>query len=213
MDFFQRVGNFFSGKGWVSDDERRRKEQQVQAPVQPRPQPLQQVQQPNINRLNGLSGVNTPGLGGGTNIFSQAQQKVNPNPLQQANQATQQLNQNNQPKPLIPEKTVNDAPKVLTPQGQQDWVNKENKQIQIQNAINNPTQVLKTQVQQQQQQPKPAPVAIQPQQQNRPQITPSFPNPGRNPLFTQNQDSLTRALDIAKQESDKYKAEQATLKL
>ena len=209
MDFFQRVGNFFSGKGWVSDDERRRKEQQVQAPVQPRPQPLQQVQQPNINRLNGLSGVNTPGLGGGTNIFSQAQQKVNPNPLQQANQATQQLNQNNQPKPLIPEKTVNDAPKVLTPQGQQDWVNKENKQIQIQNAINNPTQVLKTQVQQQQQQPKPAPVAIQPQQQNRPQIAPSFPNPGRNPLFTQNQDSLTRALDIAKQESDKYKAEQA----
>ena len=208
MDFFQRVGNFFSGKGWVSDDERRRKEQQVQAPVQPRPQPLQQVQQPNINRLNGLSGVNTPGLGGGTNIFSQAQQKVNPNPLQQANQATQQLNQNNQPKPLIPEKTINDAPKVLTPQGQQDWVNKENKQIQIQNVINNPTQVLKTQVQQQQ--PKPAPVAIQqPQQQNRPQITPSFPNPGRNPLFTQNQDSLTRALDIAKQESDKYKAEQA----
>lgn len=208
MDFFQRVGNFFSGKGWVSDDERRRKEQQVQAPVQPRPQPLQQVQQPNINRLNGLSGVNTPGLGGGTNIFSQAQQKVNPNPLQQANQATQQLNQNNQPKPLIPEKTVNDAPKVLTPQGQQDWVNKENKQIQIQNAINNPTQVLKSQVQQQQ--PKPAPVAIQqPQQQNRPQIAPSFPNPVRNPLFTQNQDSLTRALDIAKQESDKYKAEQA----
>ena len=208
MDFFQRVGNFFSGKGWVSDDERRRKEQQVQAPVQPRPQPLQQVQQPNINRLNGLSGVNTPGLGGGTNIFSQAQQKVNPNPLQQANQATQQLNQNNQPKPLIPEKTVNDAPKVLTPQGQQDWVNKENKQIQIQNAINNPTQVLKPQIQQQQ--PKPAPVAIQqPQQQNRPQIAPSFANPGRNPLFTQNQDSLTRALDIAKQESDKYKAEQA----
>ena len=208
MDFFQRVGNFFSGKGWVSDDERRRKEQQVQAPVQPRPQPLQQVQQPNINRLNGLSGVNTPGLGGGTNIFSQAQQKVNPNPLQQANQATQQLNQNNQPKPLIPEKTVNDAPKVLTPQGQQDWVNKENKQIQIQNAINNPTQVLKPQVQQQQ--PKPAPVAIQqPQQQNRPQIAPSFANPVRNPLFTQNQDSLTRALDIAKQESDKYKAEQA----
>lgn len=208
MDFFQRVGNFFSGKGWVSDDERRRKEQQVQAPVQPRPQPLQQVQQPNINRLNGLSGVNTPGLGGGTNIFSQAQQKVNPNPLQQANQATQQLNQNNQPKPLIPEKTVNDAPKVLTPQGQQDWVNKENKQIQIQNAINNPTQALKPQVQQQQ--PKPAPVAIQqPQQQNRPQIAPSFPNPGRNPLFTQNQDSLTRALDIAKQESDKYKADQA----
>ena len=208
MDFFQRVGNFFQGKGWVSDDERRRKEQQVQAPVQPRPQPLQQVQQPNINRLNGLSGVNTPGLGGGTNIFSQAQQKVNPNPLQQANQATQQLNQNNQPKPLIPEKTVNDAPKVLTPQGQQDWVNKENKQIQIQNVINNPTQVLKPQVQQQQ--PKPAPVAIQqPQQQNRPQIAPSFANPGRNPLFTQNQDSLTRALDIAKQESDKYKTEQA----
>lgn len=208
MDFFQRVGNFFSGKGWVSDDERRRKEQQVQAPVQPRPQPLQQVQQPNINRLNGLSGVNTPGLGGGTNIFSQAQQKVNPNPLQQANQATQQLNQNNQPKPLIPEKTVNDAPKVLTPQGQQDWVNKENKQIQIQNAINNPTQVLKPQVQQQQPKPVPQPIQ-QPQQLNRPQISPSFANPGRNPLFTPNQNNLTTALDIAKQESDKYKADQA----
>ena len=208
MDFFQRVGNFFSGKGWVSDDERRRKEQQVQAPVQPRPQPLQQVQQPNINRLNGLSGVNTPGLGGGTNIFSQAQQKVNPNPLQQANQATQQLNQNNQPKPIIPEKTINDAPKVLTPQGQQDWVNKENKQIQIQNVINNPTQVLKTQVQQQQPKPVLQPIQ-QPQQLNRPQISPSFANPGRNSLFTQNQDSLTRALDIAKQESDKYKTEQA----
>lgn len=52
-------------------------------------------------------------------------------------------------------------------------------------------------------------MAIQPQQQNRPQIAPSFANPGRNPLFTPNQDSLTRALDIAKQESDKYKAEQA----
>lgn len=208
MDFFQRVGNFFSGKGWVSDDERRRKEQQVQAPVQPRPQPLQQVQQPNINRLNGLSGVNTPGLGGGTNIFSQAQQKVNPNPLQQANQATQQLNQNNQPKPIIPEKTVNDAPKVFTPQGQQDWVNKENKQIQIQNAINNPTQVLKPQVQQQQPKPVPQPIQ-QPQQLNRPQISPSFANPGRNPLFTPNQNNLTTALDIAKQESDKYKTEQA----
>ena len=208
MDFFQRVGNFFSGKGWVSDDERRRKEQQVQAPVQPRPQPLQQVQQPNINRLNGLSGVNTPGLGGGTNIFSQAQQKVNPNPLQQANQATQQLNQNNQSKPIIPEKTINDAPKVFTPQGQQDWVNKENKQIQIQNAINNPTQVLKPQVQQQQPKPVPQPIQ-QPQQLNRPQISPSFANPGRNPLFTPNQNNLTTALDIAKQESDKYKTEQA----
>ena len=208
MDFFQRVGNFFSGKGWISDDERRRKEQQVQAPVQPRPQPLQQVQQPNINRLNGLSGVNTPGLGGGTNIFSQAQQKVNPNPLQQANQATQQLNQNNQPKPIIPEKTINDAPKVFTPQGQQDWVNKENKQIQIQNAINNPTQVLKPQVQQQQPKPVPQPIQ-QPQQLNRPQISPSFANPGRNPLFTPNQNNLTTALDIAKQESDKYKTEQA----
>lgn len=208
MDFFQRVGNFFSGKGWVSDDERRRKEQQVQAPVQPRPQPLQQVQQPNINRLNGLSGVNTPGLGGGTNIFSQAQQKVNPNPLQQANQATQQLNQNNQPKPIIPEKTINDAPKVFTPQGQQDWVNKENKQIQIQNTINNPTQVLKPQVQQQQPKPVPQPIQ-QPQQLNRPQISPSFANPGRNPLFTPNQNNLTTALDIAKQESDKYKTEQA----
>ena len=36
MDFFQRIGNFFSGKGWINDEEKRRKEQQVQ-PAQPQP--------------------------------------------------------------------------------------------------------------------------------------------------------------------------------
>ena len=37
MDFFQRIGNFFQGKGWISDEEKRRKEQQVQAQPQNKP--------------------------------------------------------------------------------------------------------------------------------------------------------------------------------
>jgi hypothetical protein len=211
MDFFQRIGNFFSGKGWVSDEEKRRKEQQVQAQPQNKPA-VTFKQDPVLNNLNKAPSFGSPSPTQG--LFQQKPQadtvpktdtvpKVNTVPT--ANQFTKPVIP--EIKPEIPQKTINDAPKVLTPQGQQDWVNKENKQIQIQNAINNPTQVLKPQIQQQQ--PKPVPVSIQPQQQNRPQIAPSFANPGRNPLFTLNQDSMTRALDRAKQESDKYKADQA----
>ena len=213
MDFFQRIGNFFQGKGWVSDEEKRRKEQQVQTQPQNKPA-VTFKQDPVLNNLNKAPSFGSPSPTQG--LFQQKPQtdtipktdtvpKVNTVPT--ANQFTKPVIP--EIKPEIPQKTINDAPKVLTPQGQQDWVNKENKQIQIQiqNAINNPTQVLKPQIQQQQ--PKPVPVSIQPQQQNRPQIAPSFANPGRNPLFTLNQDSMTRALDRAKQESDKYKADQA----
>ena len=211
MDFFQRIGNFFSGKGWVSDEEKRRKEQQVQAQPQNKPA-VTFKQDPVLNNLNKAPSFGSPSPTQG--LFQQKPQtdtipktdtvpKVNTVPT--ANQFTKPVIP--EIKPEIPQKTINDAPKVLTPQGQQDWVNKENKQIQIQNAINNPTQILKPQIQQQQ--PKPVPVDIQPQQQNRPQIAPNFANPGRNPLFTLNQDSMTRALDRAKQESDKYKADQA----
>ena len=211
MDFFQRIGNFFQGKGWVSDEEKRRKEQQVQTQPQNKPA-VTFKQDPVLNNLNKAPSFGSPSPTQG--LFQQKPQadtvpktdtvpKVNTVPT--ANQFTKPVIP--EIKPEIPQKTINDAPKVLTPQGQQDWINKENKQIQIQNAINNPTQVLKPQIQQQQ--PKPVPVSIQPQQQNRPQIAPSFANPGRNPLFTLNQDSMTRALDRAKQESDKYKADQA----
>jgi hypothetical protein len=158
MDFFQRLGNFFTGKGWVSDEEKRRKEQQAQQPQQ-RPQPVQQPQLNNQPRMNMPWANNSGGLN------QSSQPKVNLNPLQQANQVNQQLNlnsQNNQQKPLV---TTNDAPKMLTPEGQQDWANKQNKQIQIQNANNQPIQPQRPQPVQQQPQPQtPKPFPVQPQQ-------------------------------------------------
>ena len=168
MDFFQRLGNFFTGKGWINDDEKRRKEQQVQ------PQVVQQNSiQPQLNNTNrvlnagyGMNGVeNRQRLLNGSN----ANPSPSSNPLQQANQATQQLNlnsQNNQQKPLV---TTNDAPKILAPQGQQDWANNQNKQIQVQNAVNKPIQP-----QQPVQQPKPQ--LVQPQQQ-KPQVQPQTSKP------------------------------------
>ena len=157
MDFFQRLGNFFTGKGWVSDEEKRRKEQQAQQPQQ-RPQPVQQPQLNNQPRMNMPWANNSGGLN------QSSQPKVNLNPLQQANQVNQQLNlnsQNNQQKPLV---TTNDAPKMLTPEGQQDWANKQNKQIQIQNANNQPIQQPRPQQVQQPQPQAPKPVSVQPQQ-------------------------------------------------
>ena len=142
MDFFQRIGNFFSGKGWVSDEEKRRKEQQVQA--QPQNKPAVTFKQgPVLNNLNKAPSFGSPSPTQG--LFQQKPQtdtipktdtvpKVNTVPT---------ANQFNKPvipeiKPEIPQKTIDDAPKVLTPQGQQDWVNKENKQIQTQNLVNKP---------------------------------------------------------------------------
>lgn len=168
MDFFQRLGNFFTGKGWINDDEKRRKEQQVQ------PQVVQQNSiQPQLNNTNrvlnagyGMNGVeNRQRLLNGSN----ANPSPSSNPLQQANQATQQLNLNSQNNQLKPQVTVNDAPKVFNSQGQQDWANNQNKQIQVQNAVNKPIQP-----QQPVQQPKPQ--LIQPQQQ-KPQVQPQTSKP------------------------------------
>jgi hypothetical protein len=168
MDFFQRLGNFFTGKGWINDDEKRRKEQQVQ------PQVVQQNNiQPQLNNTNrvlnagyGMNGVeNRQRLLNGSN----ANPSPSSNPLQQANQATQQLNLNSQNNQLKPQVTVNDAPKVFNSQGQQDWANNQNKQIQVQNAVNKPIQP-----QQPVQQPKPQ--LVQPQQQ-RPQVQPQTSKP------------------------------------
>lgn len=168
MDFFQRLGNFFTGKGWINDDEKRRKEQQVQ------PQVVQQNNiQPQLNNTNrvlnagyGMNGVeNRQRLLNGSN----ANPSPSSNPLQQANQATQQLNLNSQNNQLKPQVTVNDAPKVFNSQGQQDWANNQNKQIQVQNAVNKPIQP-----QQPAQQPKPQ--LVQPQQQ-KPQVQPQTSKP------------------------------------
>ena len=135
MDFFQRLGNFFTGKGWVNDDENRRREQQVQPqPQQSQPQPVQQPQLNNQPRMNMPWANNSGGLN------QSSQPKVSLNPLQQANQVNQQLNINSQNNQAKSQLTVNDAPKMLTPEGQQDWVNKQNKQIQIQNANSQPIQ-------------------------------------------------------------------------
>lgn len=140
MDFFQRIGNFFSGKGWVSDEEKRRKEQQTQPQNKPA---VTFKQDPVLNNLNKTPSFGSPSPTQG--LFQQKPQtdtipktdtvpKVNTVPT--ANQFTKPIIP--EIKPEIPQKTINDAPKVLTPQGQQDWVNKENKQIQNQNLANKP---------------------------------------------------------------------------
>lgn len=169
MDFFQRLGNFFTGKGWINDDEKRRKEQQPQ-PVQQQPVQQSTVQQPAWIRQN----AQTP------TISQPSTPKVNLNPLQQANQATQQLNLNSQNNQLKPQVTANDAPKVLTPQGQQDWANQQNKQIQAHNMSVQP--------------PKPQPVQ-QPVQQPQPQQAQK-----PQPYFVyQNQNGNQTLNDIANQ--------------
>ena len=207
MDFFQRLGNFFTGKGWINDDEKRRKEQQVQ------PQVVQQNNiQPQLNNTNrvlnagyGMNGVeNRQRLLNGSN----ANPSPSSNPLQQANQATQQLNLNSQNNQLKPQVIVNDAPKVFNSQGQQDWANNQNKQIQVQNAVNKPIQP-----QQPVQQPKPQ--LVQPQQQ-KPQVQPqtSKPQPtffdylnplGKYGLFgTENQKNFSNVIKPATDAIQRY---------
>lgn len=179
MDFFQRLGNFFTGKGWINDDEKRRKEQQPQ-PVQQQPVQQSTVQQPAWIRQN----AQTP------TISQPSTPKVNLNPLQQANQATQQLNLNSQNNQLKPQVTANDAPKVLTPQGQQDWANQQNKQIQAHNMSVQP--------------PKPQPVQ-QPVQQPQPQQAQK-----PQPYFVyQNQNGNQTLNDIANQNKVPTIAQQA----
>ena len=201
MDFFQRLGNFFGGKGWVNDEEKRRKEQQAQSQPIQQPQP-QQIQQPQLNGQSTLQvRPNIPWANQNSGL-NQSQPKVNLNPLEQANQANQQLNQNNQPKPQV---TTNDAPKMLTPEGQQDWVNKQNHQIQIQNAVNQPIQQQPQPIQQ----PKPQPV--QPQiQQPKPELQTTVASPYRSSVLNSQGDSIARALDAVNKNIAQYKTEQAT---
>lgn len=198
MDFFQRLGNFFTGKGWINDDEKRRKEQQPQ-PVQQQPVQQSTVQQPAWIRQN----AQTP------TISQPSTPKVNLNPLQQANQATQQLNLNSQNNQLKPQVTANDAPKVLTPQGQQDWANQQNKQIQAHNmALQPPKPQPAQQPVQQPQQVQPKPVL---QQKPQPQLA--------SPSVSSSQNLLTRsgiepnptylAIKRANEEVNQYKADQA----
>jgi hypothetical protein len=175
MDFFQRLGNFFTGKGWINDDEKRRKEQQPQ-PVQQQPVQQSTVQQPAWIRQN----AQTP------TISQPTAPKANTNPLQQANQATQQLNLNSQNNQLKPQVTANDAPKVLTPQGQQDWANQQNKQIQAHNmAIQPPKpQPVQQPVQQPQQAQKPQPYFVY-QNQNGNQTLNDIANQNKVPTLAQ----------------------------
>lgn len=201
MDFFQRLGNFFGGKGWVNDEEKRRKEQQAQSQPVRQPQP-QQIQQPQLNGQSTLQVRPNIPWGNQNSGLNQSQPKVNFNPLEQANQANQQLNQNNQPKPQV---TTNDAPKMLTLEGQQDWVNKQNQQIQIQNAVKQPIQ----QQPQLTQQPKPQPV--QPQiQQPKPELQTTVASPYRSSVLNSQGDSIARALDAVNKNIAQYKTEQAT---
>ena len=114
MDFFQRIGNFFSGKGWINDEEKRRKEQEQQS------QPVQQKvtfnNQTNTNaRWNNTSNwinSSSPAAMKPTNtIKADTAPKIDTVP--KANEfKDNQIKQ--ETKPIIPQKTVNEAPKKPT---------------------------------------------------------------------------------------------------
>lgn len=148
MDFFQRLGNFFTGKGWVSDEEKRRKEQQNQPQAQPQNQPRVTFNNQNNNLFAGVNRV--PDWAKSPSPIPEVDKKPEENTVPKVDTVPKanQFNPTNQEtkpiipqiKPDIPQKTVADAPKILTPEGQQDWVNKQNKSIQIQNTVNKPIQ-------------------------------------------------------------------------
>lgn len=114
MDFFQRIGNFFSGKGWINDEEKRRKEQEQQS------QPVQQKvtfnNQANTNaRWNNTSNwinSSSPAAMKPTNTLkADTAPKIDTVP--KANEfKDNQIKQ--ETKPIIPQKTVNEAPKKPT---------------------------------------------------------------------------------------------------
>lgn len=148
MDFFQRLGNFFTGKGWVSDEEKRRKEQQNQPQAQPQNQPRVTFNNQNNNLFAGVNRV--PDWAKSPSPIPEVDKKPEENTVPKVDTVPKanQFNPTNQEtkpiipqiKPDIPQKTVADAPKILTPEGQQDWVNKQNKSIQIQNTVSKPIQ-------------------------------------------------------------------------
>ena len=114
MDFFQRIGNFFSGKGWINDEEKRRKEQQVQ-PAQPQPKVTFNNQANTNARWNNTSNwinSSSPAAMKPTNTLkADTVPKIDTVP--KANEfKDNQIKQ--ETKPIIPQKTVNEAPKKPT---------------------------------------------------------------------------------------------------
>mgnify|MGYP000859836261 CR=1 FL=1 len=114
MDFFQRIGNFFSGKGWINDEEKRRKEQQAQ-PAQPQPKVTFNNQANTNARWNNTSNwinSSSPAAMKPTNtIKADTAPKIDTVP--KANEfKDNQIKQ--ETKPIIPQKTVNEAPKKPT---------------------------------------------------------------------------------------------------
>lgn len=114
MDFFQRIGNFFSGKGWINDEEKRRKEQQAQ-PAQPQPKVTFNNQANTNARWNNTSNW----------INSSSPAAMKPTDTLKADIAPKidtvpkanEFNDNQikqETKPIIPQKTVNEAPKKPT---------------------------------------------------------------------------------------------------
>ena len=114
MDFFQRIGNFFSGKGWINDEEKRRKEQQVQ-PAQPQPKVTFNNQANTNARWNNTSNwinSSSPAAMKPTDTLkADTAPKIDTVP--KANEfKDNQIKQ--ETKPIIPQKTVNEAPKKPT---------------------------------------------------------------------------------------------------
>lgn len=114
MDFFQRIGNFFSGKGWINDEEKRRKEQEQQ------PQPVQQKvtfnNQANTNARwnntsNWINSSSPAAMKPTDTLKADTAPKIDTVP--KANEfKDNQIKQ--ETKPIIPQKTVNEAPKKPT---------------------------------------------------------------------------------------------------
>lgn len=114
MDFFQRIGNFFSGKGWINDEEKRRKEQQVQ-PAQPQPK-VTFNNQANTNArwnntFNWINSSSPAAMKPTNTLKADTAPKIDTVP--KANEFNDnQIKQ--ETKPIIPQKTVNEAPKKPT---------------------------------------------------------------------------------------------------
>lgn len=96
MDFFQRVGNLFGGKGFVNDDERRRQEEQARQRAQKAQQtlrPQSTLRQQVVNRQPDLLNVNQNFAQDRKRILVEAERRnaaMKTNPLLQRQQ-TQQI--------------------------------------------------------------------------------------------------------------------------
>ena len=114
MDFFQRIGNFFSGKGWINDEEKRRKEQQAQ-PAQPQPKVTFNNQANTNARWNNTSNWINSSSPAAMKPIDTLKADIAPkiDTVPKANEFNDnQIKQ--ETKPIIPQKTVNEAPKKPT---------------------------------------------------------------------------------------------------